>query len=585
MQQLSNILLGNSSKTADASSKDMIQGVENTSFLSAFHQANQSGLAKSPVANISPVVSSEVLSMVESDAIVDPLKDSTDLTNISNTENGADIDLIFAQLNMADSLSKSHPSDGNILPHTDQRDWSGNKRLDIPTELTESQDSSFIAEESLVDDLFADLIEVPDDSVTSKNFLTQLTAEERQELTAFSGLAPVELLELDNQNLTQLVNDFNLQQPVVDDSILELAAAGLEGLVNISPKRDYIDSNFSYIDQQDIIDINGDFEKKFNNETSKDIIFNDEPTITTINGDVELDDNTVIPDELDKTLLNQPHAISTSPLSRSTDNVISPSVSNLGSTASTLPTNSLNTNSILGGDIVNDINKQSIGTNIKTDGTVEASVLSKADFSVVLDTVVGKKVSSDAASVLMQIDNDISASEIDNKTFSNQSSFTPIHKSDVPQFQLSLRPQGEPGAQMQEMIQRFSPVMKQQLITMVSNGIQQAEIRLDPPELGHLTVKIQIQGDQTQVQFHVAQSQTRDIVEQAMPRLRDMLAQEGLQLTDSQVSQGDGGSEQPHEQSSNQGGGDSQLDEISAQEVSLMTNPSRSLHSAIDYYA
>ena len=89
---------------------------------------------------------------------------------------------------------------------------------------------------------------------------------------------------------------------------------------------------------------------------------------------------------------------------------------------------------------------------------------------------------------------------------------------------------------------------------MVSNGIQQAEIRLDPPELGHLTVKIQIQGDQTQVQFHVAQSQTRDIVEQAMPRLRDMLAQEGL-------------------------------DEISAQEPSLMTNPSRSLHSAIDYYA
>jgi flagellar hook-length control protein FliK len=151
-------------------------------------------------------------------------------------------------------------------------------------------------------------------------------------------------------------------------------------------------------------------------------------------------------------------------------------------------------------------------------------------------------------------------------------------------LQMSLRPQGEPGGQMQEMIQRFSPVMKQQLITMVSNGIQQAEIRLDPPELGHLTVKIQIHGDQTQVQFNVAQSQTRDIVEQAMPRLRDMLAQEGLQLTDSQVSQGGEGSDQQG-QSAHQGGAESQLGEIPAQEVSLMTNPSRSLHSAIDYYA
>lgn len=128
--------------------------------------------------------------------------------------------------------------------------------------------------------------------------------------------------------------------------------------------------------------------------------------------------------------------------------------------------------------------------------------------------------------------------------------------------------------------------MKQQLITMVSNGIQQAEIRLDPPELGHLTVKIQIQGDQTQVQFNVAQSQTRDLVEQAIPRLRDMLASEGLQLTDSHVSQGGDGREQQQGQSGHQGAAtDSQLDEIAAQEVNLMTNSSRSLHSAIDYYA
>ena len=80
--------------------------------------------------------------------------------------------------------------------------------------------------------------------------------------------------------------------------------------------------------------------------------------------------------------------------------------------------------------------------------------------------------------------------------------------------------------------------MKQQLITMVGQGAQHAEIRLDPAELGHMVVKIQVNGEQTQVQFQVAQSQTKDLIEQAIPKLREMLAEEGLQLADSHVSQG-----------------------------------------------
>ena len=167
----------------------------------------------------------------------------------------------------------------------------------------------------------------------------------------------------------------------------------------------------------------------------------------------------------------------------------------------------------------------------------------------------------------------------------NQSGFTPIHKSDVPQFQLALKQHGESQVQMQEMIQRFSPVMKQQLITMVSNGIQQAEIRLDPPELGHLMVKIQVNGDQTQVQFHVAQAQTRDLIEQAIPRLRDMLAQEGLQLADSHVSQGGGGRDGQSQESSQGAGQQHDLDENSALEQSMFQNHSESLQSGIDYYA
>lgn len=160
-----------------------------------------------------------------------------------------------------------------------------------------------------------------------------------------------------------------------------------------------------------------------------------------------------------------------------------------------------------------------------------------------------------------------------------------INRQDPQQVQLSLRQGVETQNQMQEMIQRFSPVMKQQLVTMVSQGIQHAEIRLDPPELGHMLVKIQVHGDQTQVQFHVTQSQTRDVIEQAIPRLRELLQEQGMQLADSHVSQGDQG--QRREGSFGEGGGSggANVDDFSAEELDLGLNQATSLNSGIDYYA
>ena len=165
-----------------------------------------------------------------------------------------------------------------------------------------------------------------------------------------------------------------------------------------------------------------------------------------------------------------------------------------------------------------------------------------------------------------------------------QQSSTP--RQELPQFNLSLKQGTEQAPQMQQMIQRFTPVMNQQLITMVSKGIQQAEIRLDPPELGQMMVRIQVQGDSTQVQFQVSQHQTRELVEQAMPRLREMLAEQGMQLTDGQVSQGDGRNGQG-EQGSGAGNGSTatETDEISAEDMLTRSNLSTSSASGIDYYA
>ncbi|MGB0893676.1 MAG: flagellar hook-length control protein FliK [Parashewanella sp.] len=168
------------------------------------------------------------------------------------------------------------------------------------------------------------------------------------------------------------------------------------------------------------------------------------------------------------------------------------------------------------------------------------------------------------------------------------SPLTKVDASPLPQFQVSLKQGGEQQVPMQDMIERFSPVMKQQVMAMVSKGIGHAEIRLDPPELGHMLVKIQVQQDQTQVQFHVSQPQARDLLEQAAPRLRELLAEQGLDLADSQISYQNGKDNNQQGQNDQQAEhghtlGSDQKDVLNDEQI--MLDISTSPVSGIDYYA
>ncbi|MBY4675950.1 flagellar hook-length control protein FliK [Marinobacterium arenosum] len=63
-----------------------------------------------------------------------------------------------------------------------------------------------------------------------------------------------------------------------------------------------------------------------------------------------------------------------------------------------------------------------------------------------------------------------------------------------------------------------------------------AEIQLDPPELGSLQVRIQVNQDQVSVSFVSPHASVRDTVEQSLVRLREMFAEQGLNLADSSVA-------------------------------------------------
>ena len=70
---------------------------------------------------------------------------------------------------------------------------------------------------------------------------------------------------------------------------------------------------------------------------------------------------------------------------------------------------------------------------------------------------------------------------------------------------------------------------------MVNARNTMAEIRLDPPEMGSMQVRVNVSGEAASVSFIVQSQQAKDALADAMPKLRDMLAEQGIELGDAQV--------------------------------------------------
>lgn len=83
----------------------------------------------------------------------------------------------------------------------------------------------------------------------------------------------------------------------------------------------------------------------------------------------------------------------------------------------------------------------------------------------------------------------------------------------------------------------------QQIMMMHEKGISSARIRLDPPELGSLLIKLEVQDRSAVVHFTAQNHMVRDSLEQQLPRLQDMMDDMGLELSDASVESQLGGQE------------------------------------------
>ncbi len=99
---------------------------------------------------------------------------------------------------------------------------------------------------------------------------------------------------------------------------------------------------------------------------------------------------------------------------------------------------------------------------------------------------------------------------------------------------------------------QWNQAFGQRVVWAVGQGIQTASLAMHPEELGPVTIQIAVKDDVAQLNFNAAHGLTRDAIEAALPRLREMLQASGIDLGQVNIS-GDQGARAGHEGSQQQG--------------------------------
>lgn len=137
---------------------------------------------------------------------------------------------------------------------------------------------------------------------------------------------------------------------------------------------------------------------------------------------------------------------------------------------------------------------------------------------------------------------------------------------------------GEPG---------WGEELGERIVWLIGRGQRAAELRLNPPNLGSLEIRIEQEDETTRVSFIVQSGTAREAVEAALPKLRELFNEAGLTLQRFDVAErqtgertGDGGKGAPGSAWSAHQEGDT-----AAEDDSVSKRPTRPDQGLIDAYA
>ena len=106
-----------------------------------------------------------------------------------------------------------------------------------------------------------------------------------------------------------------------------------------------------------------------------------------------------------------------------------------------------------------------------------------------------------------------------------------------PSLQITSRALSEQTIDVPLRDARWAESLGNRVMWMLNQGKAGAELRLHPPQLGPLEIRVSLEGEHTSVSFITHHAAVREALESAIPKLREMLSSGGLNLANVDVSQ------------------------------------------------
>ena len=129
---------------------------------------------------------------------------------------------------------------------------------------------------------------------------------------------------------------------------------------------------------------------------------------------------------------------------------------------------------------------------------------------------------------------------------------------------------------------QWSQAVGDKVLWLAAQNVSSAEIRLDPPELGPMQVKVSVNQDQASVTFTSPHPAVREALDQQLNRLREMFSEQGLNLVNVDVSDKSFAQQEREQKESAKNSGNTALDEDELAPVAITQAISMRL---VDHYA
>lgn len=127
---------------------------------------------------------------------------------------------------------------------------------------------------------------------------------------------------------------------------------------------------------------------------------------------------------------------------------------------------------------------------------------------------------------------------------------------------------------------QWSQAVGEKVLWLAAQNVSAAEIRLDPPDLGPMQVKVSVNQDQASVSFTSPHPVVREALDQQLNRLREMFTEQGLNLVNVDVS--DQPAYRQHDDEAQSGKSSPELDDEDLEPVATSLISSLRL---VDHYA